>query len=701
MSSSAAAAAAAAAVSISLLPPPPGWLDVPEASAPVGKTRLLLMKSPLSRLKWNVRAAHSFTPQQMLQQQRKEGRRIKYLIQVGVKSATQESDRAVFVDPKELQSDGCTYLQYHVDLNPAASTSEAAALDPRARPFPITETSVTKFVTLLSGLLTASEAEEEKESKESHGAAAAASSSLPSYIAVCDVYGYNLCGMLLCCFLVDSYGLDVKDALSDIGDARPPGIYVSSLLQALLSRSYEPTEEEMAGGMQAAVASGHAGNRAIARLTCIPLVPQLPKPDWHQLSWTWNGNATLSAVAAPLALTGANGKPLSTEEIAMAAAASAPAGEEFKRKVRKKAVTAIASSSTAAAAAAAAAPTAAPTAASSSPSGVSRFPSVGSESPAAKRAKVETSVAAPSPAASAAAVSSNGSRSRSPQPIFHVTAAAAASSSSNGAAASSLPDAISPDQLAAQIQRLRSEHSFLQLVSEERLPPLQAALAQLMPSASVSKFKLHTSSVWNFLHPPLLTAAVLQQVLHAPPASRAPYLLSWLPQHMPCLLLILRESVYAVFHEQLFFLVPHLRFPKRKAPHEFVNNTLLLGELIVDSAPASSGALSLQSRFLVTDLLIMSQTMLLSLMGLEQRLSTAENELIAPYKSMLAAAAPGSPHSQLHVRVKPFSPLNKLESVLHMQVPHVHEGIVLRMSGKDKEAARSAGYQFVWRKVSA
>ena len=113
---------------------------------------------------------------------------------------------------------------------------------------------------------------------------------------------------------------------------------------------------------------------------------------------------------------------------------------------------------------------------------------------------------------------------------------------------------------------------------------------------------------------------------------------------------------------------------------------------------------SLQSRFLVTDLLVMSQTLLLTLMPLEQRLSTLEAEIIQPLKLMLAspaaAAAAPIPHPLLHIRAKPHSPLAKIDSVLHMKVPHVHEGITVRMSGKDKDAAKSAGYQFVWRKVS-
>jgi Asp-tRNA(Asn)/Glu-tRNA(Gln) amidotransferase A subunit family amidase len=170
---------------------------------------------------------------------------------------------------------------------------------------------------------------------------------------------------------------------------------------------------------------------------------------------------------------------------------------------------------------------------------------------------------------------------------------------------------------------------------------------------------------------------------------------------------VLREGVYALFGSaaELCFFVPNLSFPKRKLPADRVNNTLLLGELIRDPvAPAASSAdaatpttSNMQSRLLVTDLLIMSQTLLLTLMPLEQRLSTLEAELIQPLKA-LQATLPATAHSEMHVRAKAHFALAKAESVLRMAVPHVHQGLTLRMSGKDKDAAKSVGFQFTWRK---
>jgi len=254
--------------------------------------------------------------------------------------------------------------------------------------------------------------------------------------------------------------------------------------------------------------------------------------------------------------------------------------------------------------------------------------------------------------------------------------------------------------LAADVLR---EHAFLVPVGADKVASLQSTLTQLMPPASVAKYKPATggSDVFAFLQSPPVTAQVLQHVTSAPASARAPYLLSWLPQHFPCLLLILRDSVYAVFgpSADLWFLVPNLSFPKRKAPADRVNNTLLLGELIRDivHGPAAGAPPVVQSRLLVTDLLIMSQTLLLTLMPLEQRLTTMDAELIQPLKALLATL-PTAAQPELHIRGKAHFQLSKVESVLRMSVPHVHQGLTLRMSGKDKDAAKSVGFHFAWRK---
>lgn len=615
-----------AAMSASLPPPPKGWTDVEEAvGTPIGRTRLILCKAPLSTTRFNVPASRAFTPAMLVQQQRDLGRQIKYVVQVSVRpgaasgagAAAEEcvSDRSEFYDATvELRPHGCQFVHVQVELDPEASAPGVSSLDPRARPCPISARSIEQFVRVLRGIMAATEAAEEHERKKaaaaaagSSAAAAAASSApsaapLPAYVAVHDLYGYNLCGFLLTCFLCEEYGMDIGQAVGDVGDSRPPGIYVAALLQSLLARYNDPDEEALAGGMLAAAASGAPGNVHIARLTCIPLIPELPRPDWHQLPWTWSGTQVQSTSSAPAASASVANGP---SDPAAAAAALAAPGEEFKRKIRKKAAPAVApapsisasplpsavappSSAAGAAAAAAAAPKR-PFAEFAPPA----------DDPANKRAKV----AAPSPIPAAAAAASSGPRSpqprfavqppapRSPQPLFHVqpsapaplaAAASSSSSSSNGAAAA----AASASDLVAQLKR---DHPFLVPVRADKLPSLQAVLAQMFPAATAAKFKAGGSGdAYAFLRPPALTGDVLKQMQQGPASSRAPFMLSWLPHHLPCLMLLLREHVYLIFDQHNWCLVPHMHFPKRKTPQDNVNKS---GKLTQTCSREKQGAL--------------------------------------------------------------------------------------------------------------
>jgi hypothetical protein len=106
----------------------------------------------------------------------------------------------------------------------------------------------------------------------------------------------------------------------------------------------------------------------------------------------------------------------------------------------------------------------------------------------------------------------------------------------------------------------------------------------------------------------------------------------------------------------------------------------------------------MQSRFLATDLLVMSQTVLPKLMTLDKRLQTIDVELITPLKQMREHQARTQPHMQihLHIRCKMMFPLAKVESVLHMKVSHGHLGLVVQMNGK--QDTPHGGYKFVYRK---
>lgn len=713
----------------------------------VGRTSIVLSKTPISERMWRIKtneADQPFSPAHMVAQQRAQGRAVKYVVQISTRPINKVavaqaaaaaaaaaasgaappppmllgsgdvSDRSDFYAPATDLPVGCQFVHVVVDLDPAAFDPAQKLLDPRQRACPITASSIKRFVGIMRGIMEGIENDATKkpaaaasassaaaaESSSSSAAAAASSPSLPLCVVLHDLYGFNLCGFLLVSFLVECYQLDVFSALNDVADSRPPGIFAPDLFQALVNRYYEPDEEAKAGAAEAARLSGAPGNKEVERLTCLPVMPELPEPEFAELPWFWSGLAApapIITVAPP------------EDSASSAAAPAAPAAEEPKRKIRKKptpapAPAAAASSSSAAAMTPAAASDAAWSAAAAAMAAASSAPKqpfagfappAAAALPAAKKARVDgpqySAPVAPAPsypAAAAAAATSN--RSRSPQPLFHVPApsapvsAAAATASSAAAAA---PE-FSASTLSQLIQR---DHPFLQLVRAEKVSALQAALAQVMPAGSIAKYKAGGSGtdLNAMLRPPPLSLDTLRALHSGPASARAPYLLSWLPAHYACFLWVMRESVYLVFDHALFFLVPHLSFPKRKAPAERINNTLLLGELIQDRVEGGA----VQSRVLVTDLLVMSQTLLLPMMGLEQRLATLDTELLQPLK----LSAP-SPPSQLHVRAKLMFPLAKLDSVLHMSVPHTFLGIELRMSGKDKDAAKSRGFQFVWKR---
>ena len=247
------------------------------------------------------------------------------------------------------------------------------------------------------------------------------------------------------------------------------------------------------------------------------------------------------------------------------------------------------------------------------------------------------------------------------------------------------------------VARIRNEHVFLPPLLPIQIEKLGPVLANLIPAVDLAAIGAGTD-VFSLLQSKAVTSPLLQQLSALP--SPVPYSLSWLPHCQPCFLLALRTEVYLIFSRDVWFRVPDVRFPKRKSPSEFVNNTLLLGELIRDPANSASGSV-LQSRLLVSDLLVMSQTFLPSVLPLDKRLQTADVELLQTLKQMREQAGVKVESIQLHVRNKMYFPASKVDSVLGMKVAHGHEGLVLQWNGKHEQtstAASTIGYRLVWRK---
>jgi len=595
----------------------------------------------------------------------------------------------------DIQSVHCV-LDVHL-----STVNNASNTEPTSAPCPLSEAGIQAAIQLITSLVAHAEEEErqdeerreeeeqrlqkEAEKKKTDADAAAADSTvarqippptLPPVPQRCillhDVYGFNLSGFIACCYLIESCGMDVTSAVNAVADARPPGIYSRQLLQALMNRYWKLEQAE-------ATAAGDEEEGEQMQPQPTPIIPPLPMPEWHQLPWTATVRHHLPKLDKdPTETPIQNGvqhqqqTPTTTTDSAMAAAMDAAssaaaavsaASEEapVKRKVRKRP----------GATAAAAPPTiAGSTPATASPAvspPVAQLPAVDMRDGIDNRVKRARIDYANSTASS--------DRPRSPQPILQATTAT--------------PTYTAPTTPSIDVAQLRRDHPFLVPMNQTQIDRLTATLHTLLPSVSVSALKA-PADIWSFLSPPSLTPAHLSTVRHAISSAAnsstpPPYVVSWLPQHYSCFLLIMREAVHVIFGPQNWFIIPGMRFPKRKAQHENVNNTLLLGELILDPAPSpspsSSSSPSFISRFLVCDLLVMSQTVLAqspTRHRLDQRLQTMEHELIQPLKASQQTL-------QMHVRVKQMLGLHKIEAAMRMQVPHKHLGIVLQRSGHAEE----------------
>lgn len=478
--------------------PPAGWRDVsPSVGDPIAGLNVCLAKSPLSSARFQMPLSGGFTPETLVDDQRQLGRTPAFVVEVSVRTRAerlagvrQMVDTASFYDPlTELQPLGVRFLHFKVDLTSAAADNNATNTDPTKQPCPIDAESIVAFVTMMRGLVATTERDHAKAAADAEAAPAAAETALKPFIYVHDLYGFNLSGFLLVCFLVEECGLDVISAVNDVADSRPPGIYIASLFQALVNRYFEAEQGE----------GGEGG---------IPVIPELPRPDFHQVPWTGvvptNGEA------------GANGE--------------AAAGEEkFKRRARKKATPPPPPPPPAAFS-----PPMASSSAASSSIGVKRPMADGSDDFASKRSR--------------SAEVTNGA---------HTSPAL-------------LQPAVVPSVPSAAIDRVRRLHPFLVPLKPIQVEKLRTTIHTLMPPASVAALKCG-KDIWSLLAPPPLTNDVLQQLCRSSAAAPAPYALSWLPTHEPCLLLLQRTEVYAIFGRDAWFHVPRVYFPKRKVPTENVN----------------------------------------------------------------------------------------------------------------------------------
>lgn len=505
---------------MSLPAAPAGWRDVESSvGCPIASTNLLLCKAPLSETRYKVAPKFAFTPKQLIEGEAALGRRVAFIVEVSVRTEADRSsgvgptiETSQFYDPiTELQPHGVRFVHSKIDLTttpPASSTS-----DPTQIPCPITDESIQRFVQLIRGLVAATDretAQQKKKMEEPKDNAPAASStsssvstaSLQPYIYIHDIYGYNLVGFLVACYLVEECGMDVITAVNDVADSRPPGIYISSLFQSLVNR-YFPGEQ---------------ASCAPEDVQPIPIIPDLPRPDFHQLPWT--GIAAKPATATATNGVGGDEKANETDGVP---------GETFKRKARKKPTPApapvpILSSTAPASMISTPAPPTSLSSAVASVAGVKRSLDGGVDDSSTKRTKLE-----PSSKPSLALISTF--------------------------------DAAS----------LRRDHPFLIALRPIQVEKLTPILTSLLPQSDITALRAG-ANIWSLLTPPPLTSTILSHMLNtSSPGHLPPYSLSWIPRHVPCFMLLQRTDVYLIFSPTDWFQVPQLYFPKRKAPNECVN----------------------------------------------------------------------------------------------------------------------------------
>ena len=233
--------------------PPAGWREVdPAVGEPISRSCLLLSKAPLSPTRWRLTkdGPAAFSPAVLANTQAAAGRRVAVTVEVSVRTAAEREAGAMqiqaghssFFEPSELS--GTRVMHFRADL--ASQAAVGGTIDPTKAPCPIEASSIAAFITLLKGLVAACDAEQ-KQLNDTADAAAASSSStgLTPCIYLHDLYGFNLPGFLVACYLIEECGMDCMSACNDVADSRPPGIYIASLFQALVNRYF--AAEQMQG----------------------------------------------------------------------------------------------------------------------------------------------------------------------------------------------------------------------------------------------------------------------------------------------------------------------------------------------------------------------------------------------------------------------------------------------------------------------
>jgi hypothetical protein len=486
-------------------------------------------------------------------------------------------------------------------------------------------------------------------------------SHIDSYIAVHDIYGYNVSSYLIACYLVEINDVELNLVYQSVAMSRPPGLYDKQLLTKL----YERYEEEFPFDLSI-----------------------IQKPEWDQfniLTYT-NSDGKKPAVITQQATNNNNNNNNNSNNCN-----NTTNSETTTIKRRKKA--AINSNITAASNSAENNNSNNFSSNNSSNNNTSNLANISNDSRIDdnKHPLAATIDSAASKAASEDRVKRKQNLSQALLAENYMDAPPSAvqqpekrlkPESSHSLADNSTKSTPSQQDLSSIIRA----HNYLVAVKPPHLQRLQNIVIQLSLGADPTQSTHKTpqeiaqgiAQAFQYTNKAPLTLAQLQIIEQ----NREDYSLTWLPEATSCLLLVLKEGSFLCFEQGAVYHVPALFFPKRKDPLSKVNNTLCAAELLFDQDNGQR-----TPRLLISDCICFSNYFSLGKEAAQQRIQCADIELAIPRAQLKPDQ---KANCKLQVRCKKLFPLNKLNSVLQMPLLHHNQGVII-MPNQSKSLQQNSG----------
>ncbi|PAA72841.1 hypothetical protein BOX15_Mlig010591g1 [Macrostomum lignano] len=158
------------------------------------------------------------------------------------------------------------------------------------------------------------------------------------------------------------------------------------------------------------------------------------------------------------------------------------------------------------------------------------------------------------------------------------------------------------------------------------------------------------------------------------------YRVSWKADGFRYMMAVLgRGEVYAIDRDNSVFLVPNLEFPSRKDPSKHVADTVLDGELVIDTVQGAA-----IPRYLIYDA-VQFESQPVGRCPFARRLQCIELELIGPRNAMKQRLGPQLPKEPFSVRLKGFYGLDACVKLLSQEftesLGHETDGLIFQPAG--------------------